>query len=348
LAGEIAAFMLALIPAHEAEELLGKMGGMAPSRATLDRLPRAFCDGWEAQRSRFEECVREESPVPADAVAVCLSLDGVMLAMKDGNRAAKRQASIEAGREPRGPAGFREASCGTLSFYDRAGERIGDTIYLGRMPEVGKRSLKASLEDELAKILNEREDLKVVAVADGARDNWPWMDRALPAGSRQVIDYFHAAQHLAGALDAAHGEGSTASRAEYERLRVILRDQPGGVDVVINALAYQHKKFPRRLAIKRELAYFRSNRHRMDYAELVGAKLPIGSGVVEAANKTLVVVRMKRAGARWGPSGGQGVLTLRALAKSRRFDRGWRLFAATFQQGVHQLHPAVTPRLEAA
>lgn len=61
----------------------------------------------------------------------------------------------------------------------------------------------------------------------------------------------------------------------------------------------------------------------MRYRHLSDRGIAIGSGVVEAANKTLVTQRMKRSGMRWRIPGGQAVLTVRALIKSGRFDRAW-------------------------
>ena len=107
-----------------------------------------------------------------------------------------------------------------------------------------------------------------------------------------------------------------------------------GVGKVINALAYQVRKHPRRKKLKKELRYFRRNRGRMDFARLQARSLPIGSGVVEAANKTLVTVRMKRAGSRWSLDGGQAVLTFRSLSKSDRFDHAWDLLAYTYRMAV--------------
>ena len=72
----------------------------------------------------------------------------------------------------------------------------------------------------------------------------------------------------------------------------------------------------------------------MAYAGAKAAGLPIGSGIVEAANKTLVTVRMKRPGARWTIDGGQATLTFRALAKARRFERAWAHLANTYKVHV--------------
>ena len=52
--------------------------------------------------------------------------------MKDGCRANKRERSRTAGRRVKGPAGYQEAGCATLSFYDAEGERL-DTLSMGRM-----------------------------------------------------------------------------------------------------------------------------------------------------------------------------------------------------------------------
>jgi hypothetical protein len=101
------------------------------------------------------------------------------------------------------------------------------------------------------------------------------------------------------------------------------------VEVVIRSLRHLHKKHPRRKVLARELAYFRNNRHRMNYAAVKVQQLPIGSGVVEAACKTLVTQRLKLSGMRWRHRGGQAILTFRALLQIDRFDRAGPKLAAT-------------------
>ena len=86
--------------------------------------------------------------------------------------------------------------------------------------------------------------------------------------------------------------------------------------------------------IAQVLGYFRGNRHRMGYADAKARGLPIGSGVVEAACKTLVTERLERSGMRWSPRGGQAILTLRSLVQTRRFDCAWSLLAQSYRTQV--------------
>ena len=64
----------------------------------------------------------------------------------------------------------------------------------------------------------------------------------------------------------------------------------------------------------------------MDYATYRAAGLPISSGPVEAAAKTVVAHRLKRSGMRWSRRNGQQVLNLRAQVQSKRWDAFWNWY----------------------
>ena len=202
-------------------------------------------------------------------------------------------------------------------------------------------TLKAMLKAELTAVLCERPDLRVVKIADGARDNWTYLSEDLPKG-REIVDFYHAAEHLHAALGAAYGDTSLKCQAQFAKLRHVLRNDLKGVAKVIRALVYLRDCHSRSKKIAAELRYFRRNRGRMRYATWARRNLPIGSGVTEAACKTLVTQRMKRSGMRWRHAGGQAILTLRGWAQSQRFDRGWELLAATYKTAV-KLPSKVTP-----
>lgn len=263
---------------------------------------------------------------------MAVSLDGVMAPMKDGQRQAKRQQARAKGQVPSGPAGYQEVGCATVSYYDCNGTRLG-TRRMARMPEGNKATLKSQLTAEVMGALRQRPDLRIVKVADGAADNWSSLGETLPFGE-EVLDFYHAVTHLGDALGAAYGEGTPQHQERFATLREVLRDAPEGVDTVIGALCRLRTRYPRRQAIHKALAYFREHRHRMRYGALRAQNLPIGSGVVEAACKTLVSQRLKRAGMRWRTAGGQAILTFRALCQSERFERAWPLLRETYKRTV--------------
>ena len=151
----------------------------------------------------------------------------------------------------------------------------------------------------------------------------------------EVIDFWHACEHLRTASDHA------VVSDWFERYREVLRHDPCGVDKVIRALRHlRDSAKPDRAEIERELAFFRKHRQRMRYHALKAEGVAIGSGVVEAANKTLVTQRMKRSGMRWRIASGQAVLTFRALIKSARFDRAWKaIIGATDTPANDNINP---------
>jgi len=339
LAAHHAAWVVTHMTPQEGEDLFKTLGTMTPSKSSLDRLPKQLNERWEEEREKLEEALRKSDLVPPEATTVAVSLDGVMVPMKDGEGTQKRAEAKAAGKLGSGPAGHQEVGCGTVSFYNVQGERLS-TVKLARMPEHKKATLKEMLSAELGAALAEKPELRLVTIADGANDNWDYLHGALPA-STEVIDFFHAAEHLNTALASAYGEGTAACHAQFEKLRVLLLEDVMGVEKVIRSLAYFRTAHPHSKVIATELRYFRKHRHRMRYAGYRNQNLPVGSGVVEAACKTLVTQRMKRSGMRWRPEGGQAILTLRALAQSDRFDQAWALLAATYRAEVRMLENVV-------
>ena len=332
LAAHLGVWAVTHLTPEESESLFRELGGMTPSRSSLDRLPKGLSEKWEARRPEWEAQLRaQEEPVVAAAV-LAVSLDGVMAPMKDGQREARREQSRQEGKQTRGPSGYREVGCGTVSLYDAEGERLR-TVRTARMPESKKRTLKRQLVAEVEHAFRQQPHLRLVKVADGARDNWEFLAKELPPGV-EVVDFYHAAEHLKRAFDHAYGEGAPKARACFAAYRQVLLKVEDGVDKVIRTLAYHHKRKPRCDKLKQELAYFRRNRSRMDYARLRAQNLPIGSGVVEATCKTLVTQRMKRSGQRWTSDGGQAILTFRALAQSDRFDAAWQMVSAEYRRDV--------------
>jgi hypothetical protein len=347
--GELMSYSVAVMTPYEAEKLFVKFGGMTPSRSSLERLPKPLSEKWEENRVLCEETMRCREVFPKESVTVAVSLDGVMVPMKAGQRVQKREEARKKGKETRGPAGCQESGCGTVSFYDNEGERLR-TVYYGRMPESKKNILASQLDDELACALAMKPDASIALIADGAKDNWRILDELIDNRIRagflidkksvhRIADFYHACEHLKTAIDLYYGENTPKSRSCFEELKLILRDEDGGVGKVVLKIAYFRNrcKGKKRKDLSKEVKYFRTRKAQMNYAEYARLKLPIGSGVVEAACKTLVTQRMKRSGMRWTVDGGQSVLTLRSILQSDRWDAGWDLISSSYRAEIRTI-----------
>ena len=330
------AFVMAQLPASQAEALFAELGAMQPSRSTLDRLPRTVSAHWEAHRAEWEAAVQGQETVPAEATTLAISVDGVMAPLKPhaAERVAKRAA---AGKHASGPTGYREVGCGTLTLYDHEGERL-QTIRYARMPEQKKVTLEEQLQAEAQAILGVRPDLQRVYLADGAKSNWELLAEVEQAvGGRagrglQIVDFYHACEHLKRGCDAIWGQSTVRGQAEFARLKVLLKEADDGAEHISRTLRYHAGRATgvRRKRIRPELTYFRNQRERMHYAAYQRRHLPIASGVMEAACKTLVTQRLKGSGMAWTRAGGQAILTLRSLLQSGRWPQAWSLLAADF------------------
>lgn len=245
-----------------------------------------------------------EELVPKEARSCAVSLDGVMVGMKPEHSPLAESIT---------KTQWKEASCGTISFFDAQGRRLS-TIQYGRMPEHKKATQKELLRLHTEHILKQRPDLQLVHVADGSQDNWTFFDEDMPLGV-QVTDFYHASEYLKEAFDAAYPKDSDKARSKFKHYQTILRDELDGINRVLRALRYLRDQHKGNKTIITSLTYFTNNQHRMRYAQAKKKNLPIGSGIVEAACKTLVGQRLKRAGMSWSFDGAQGVLTMRSLIK---------------------------------
>jgi hypothetical protein len=345
-AAEQASWVVTQMTPKAGEELFERVGNMDPSKSSLGRLPKALGERWEAEREKYEQVLRDAIVVPDGAVTIAASIDGVLAPIDGGNRPSDVRAdAADQGRLCKGPVGYREIGCATLAFCDAKGDLIS-AIRFGRGPEPKKLSLKETLRKDLAHILAQHPELRLAKITDAGSDNWEYL-ATLPDGP-EILDFFHATEHLADALAAVHGDGTLATRHKFEFLRERLLTEEDGAEAVIQALIYLRRKHPKIKRVTQVLNYFRKNRKRMRYAEWKRKGFMIGSGVVEAACKTLVAQRLKLSGMRWSAHGAQAILTMRGWDQSDRFDEAWSLVAATYQRDVHVLANVVdiTPKPE--
>lgn len=160
----------------------------------------------------------------------------------------------------------------------------------------------------------------VVAVADGAEWIQGFWDLHVPEATR-VLDFAHAAGYLARAAQEAFGAGTAETGAWLEDwLHELKHGDPAQVLAALAAL-------PAGAARDEATRYLEARRDQLRYAEFRAAGYPIGSGCVESAGKLLVQGRLCGAGMHWAERHVDGLLGLRTVADSARWDEPWERIA---------------------
>lgn len=218
--------------------------------------------------------------------------------------------------------GHRQAMVGTVGLYDGDGERL-HTIYAAAKPEYGKQSFLGRMESEIKRVKELCPGAEYVGLADGARDNWPFLEKHTSA---QIIDFYHASEYVGNVGNAAIGKKN--EREEWIRRQChSLKNESGAAERICAEMSgFLPNDLPeeKKDKIKSAVTYFRNNFHRMNYSENVEKNIPIGSGVTEAACKVIVKQRLCCSGMKWKDEGASVVLTLRCLNySSGRWEQFW-------------------------
>jgi hypothetical protein len=168
----------------------------------------------------------------------------------------------------------------------------------------------------------------IVVLGDGADWIWHYARRFLAVGQAEIVeivDIYHAWEHLGTVAEAIFGPSTSAARAWLGPLKDNLLT--GGAAPILAALAALLPADAHAAdEVRKALGYFTTHAGRMDYPRFVARHLPIGSGAVESACKTLIEEREKGAGMRWTKADAQAVASLRALWRSGRWTAFWRTY----------------------
>jgi len=301
LLAEIVSFKLASAPAGEVAQDLAKSHGISLSATYLHHLAQQV-----GQLAVDKQAAWHLQPAmaPASVAIIATGVDGTTMPLVN--------------------EAYKEAMCGTIALYDKAGGRV-HTEYLGTMPEAGKATFAQRFTTRVDWVTARYPDALHVCLGDGAQWNWEFFATHYPEAV-WVLDFYHAATHLHTAAEAIFGQGPEAE-AYYERWRTILRDHEDGVVSLLRSLLYYRNRAELSVRAQRtldtELNYFRQHAPLMQYADFRAAGLPIGSGVTEAGCKELIKARFCRSGMRWKRSSGAPLLQLRAIKLSQQWDSFW-------------------------
>jgi hypothetical protein len=260
-----------------------------------------------------------EIPQQIDMVAnVSISLDGTCILMKE--------------------QGYREAMTGNISLYNQLGERL-HTIYVGAAPEYGKHLFLDRLQTEVNRVKQKYPNANYVGIADGASNNWIFLE---PNTEYHILDFYHATEYLADASYSFSDDESKRKAWLAEACHKLKHDNQSASAILKEMKNQADKNITNRKiskAVKEDLqkaiTYFTNQLPRMNYHQYRSKNLPIGSGVTEAACKTLIKQRLCKSAMQWKDRGARIVIALRSLVQtSGRWGQFWQMVNHNGLSGV--------------
>ena len=229
---------------------------------------------------------------------------------------------------------WKEGATATVAVMDRRGKRVG-TVYLGQMPESGQTTLTMQLTALIQDILRQvdSQGLRLAYISDDGYHPSDYYHRVLQQMTDpkrpwrtlewiRIVDYYHACLYIKQLADALFGS-SPQGWAWAKQMRKHMKTRSDGITRVLQsaaALRRQHGLWGQAKDYDQAYAYLKKRTHWMRYRHYSSQRLPIGSGVTEAACKLVFTQRLKRSGMSWTRAGGQVILDLRVIWLSGVWD----------------------------
>lgn len=297
--------------AQELEHLLGVQISEASVRRLSERSGASYVEVQEAEVERLE---RELPAAPAGPQLQLLSVDGAMVPLLNKQWVEVKTLAVGEVSQQINQRGERVIRTKELSYFSRCSE--AGVFTRQALCETHRRGV------ERAK--------KVSAVADGAEWVQGFIDYHRVDAIR-ILDFPHAAEHLAEAGRASFGEQNKQFPVWLDKQCHELRH--GSSEQVLAGLSrLRAKEEAAREVINQQIGYFDKRREMIRYAEFEQAGCPIGSGSVESANKLVVEARLKQAGMHWAPAHVNPMVALRNVACNDRWEEAWPQIVAHQQQ----------------
>jgi hypothetical protein len=268
---------------------------------------------------------QEEKGEPIKRLYV--EMDGVMARLRRGS------VPMEAGEQERAGDVYREVKVGAVFVGEPGRERskLVPGVFVdtpGPIQYTARRTTAEGFAPQIYALAHRaglRRAAQVVILADGAKWIWRLAEEQFP-GAIQIVDEYHARQHVwevaRFAFAAQPPERDAWARGVIEKL------SEGQIEEVIAAIERLPPLAPEpgktRSLPQIEADYFRTNSERMRYPIFRAQGMHLGSGIAEAACKTVVSTRAKRSGMRWTPEGLDAILALRTSALNGSFDLCWQ------------------------
>lgn len=313
-------------PFHEVAKDLHELAGIALSRKDAERIAEGIGEDLEARDRRERERLRFVQPpspeVPKTIETLYIEMDGT------GVPAVARELEGRKGKEPGEPPGTREVKLGcvfTQTTTDHEGRPVRDpesSSYTGAVEEVGPFGKRLYAEAVRRGLYTAK---RVVVLGDAAAWITSIVQDHFPMAAH-VLDFYHAEEHVAALANALFSKSDDAT---YYRERWWELLAEGRIEEIIEqANAHLPRNPDAHKDARREVNYLDKHKEKMRYARFRREGLFIGSGVIEAACKTIVCQRLKQSGMEWTVRGADAIIALRCAILSNRFQDYWDARAA--------------------
>ena len=295
LACRFASYLPYAVAARELEMVCG----IRLSASSVQRLAKAtgrtLLSEWEERETRLYGARSAEPKGPAPK-QLHISMDGVMAHVDGAWREVKLGVCYERPQEG-GGGPSAAAYYATLDPSEQFGRRL--------------RALSWVAKEPLCR--------NVAVLADGS--DWIWKEAAKHFTQRtQILDFFHASEHLWAVARARFGTDTKADAQKasewIDQQKTLLLDNRVA-EVVEDIRGWQPDKAADLEIRRKELGYLTQHAGRMKYKSYRNAGFHIGSGVMESSCRWVVQQRMKGAGMRWSRDGAESMLQLRTAWCSR-------------------------------
>jgi hypothetical protein len=339
---EAICFAMAHMTADETAHLFSMCSLFKPSAQANKNVVKKVQSEVEPCWEAVDQTVRDQIEPSAETKAFVVSMDGVNVLLREAGSTQRRPAErpgTDSNTEKEST--YKNAMVGTISLYgdvidakeNPCPERLA-TFSTARMPEERAVTFKNRFDLQVTDMENKIDSgIPKVILCDAHRVLWNYIDSHERYDDyEKLVDFYHTEEHLSKAAEALFGKKSDKAKAWYRTYRAKLLEQDDGALCVIRSMLYYHNTLDlsksRLEALGTQQTFFRRNKHRMTYADFRSRGLPIGSGPVEAACKSIVKTRLCRSGMRWSREGGQRILNLRCYAKSGLWKEFWNAYTS--------------------
>jgi len=293
------------VPFEQAVELFEDFTGIDVSKDLGQRYTEeAGAVYEELQTEEVEELQKKRPKSRGMSGKLQVSADGCMVPLLHGVWAEVKTVVIGEVQPAVLKAGERVVRTRNLSYFSRkTGSEEFERLSLGEMHRRGVENAKA-----------------VAAVMDGAEWLQSFTNYHCPKAVR-ILDFAHAAEHINQIGEFLHGEHSLESQAWLEKHLHQLKHE--GPKKMLREFQKLQRKYPQEEAVTGNLAYLKKREEQIQYPTFQAQGWPIGSGIVESANKLVVEARLKGSGMHWHDRHVNPMLALRTLICSKRWKQEW-------------------------